>query len=611
MKRKYPFITKKYKKITFIFLFTLGLILFFRLDTMLLPNIQGVYKNYAKMYNGGKPADDIRLVLLEGNASHEQIMNVINKICKKNPAVLGVDIFFEESTKEVVDSSLIKKVNSSYPNIVCAYDNKLLMTGYNTINYFFKDLYEYKLLGFTNFIEYSGLTIGLEPYQDYEEDQVASFATQLYKVYTKKELEHYGQMLIDYQYIIKTDTINGEKIDLVDFSECRDKIVILGCMSYDDIKDTPYGRKYGCEIQSYAAATLVHNESASFLTKLMQVCLLVLFTLFLTLLFVLIRKCMESKDNNFSSIVFVGFYAISYLFPLMSFSEFNQMIVYYLAVPTLIVLGAFVFDMIVLAIKAISFCVTKRKIFILVSVALLSVNNVYSQSDRIVSLFSDEKHTANITGMAANLEDNLFATVANDKTLRVWDMKTLIPKAIIRMPEDHGNYGQLNSCTFNPINSDVIFVTGKIGTKRKDARLSHNGTYSFYVVNWKEGRIIDKEGQFNSPVQGLLFSPDGSVCAAYAEYEQLSLYNSYNMTLIYQLSYTDEFIEQVYLQGNWMLVVTDIAIRKYTLLYADNTLKDFRLIKRIRKNTKRSRLTRDHNYLIGCSVLCTKISSLC
>lgn len=598
MRRKCLFITKNYKEIIFIFLFTLSLILFFRLDTMLLPNIQGVYKNYAQMYNGGKPADDIRLVLLESNASHRQIMNVINKICENNPAVLGVDIFFEESTKEDVDSILIKKINSSDSNIVCAYDYELLMTGYKTINYFFKDLYEYSLLGFTNFIEYSDLTIGIRTYENYEGDQIASFATKLYSVYAKKEFENKDEVLIDYQYIIQTDTINDKEPDLVDFSECRDKIVILGCMSYDDIKDTPYGRKYGCEIQSYAAATLVYNQSATFFPKLMQINLLILFALALTILFVLIRKWLERKDNNLSSIVLVAFYFISYLFPLMSSSEFSQMMVYYLAVPTLIILGAFVFDLIVLLIKGCQFCIGKMKKIALIFVGLLSFSNVYSQSDRIVSLISKEKHTANITGMATNLVDSLYATVANDRTLRVWDMKTLTPKAIIRMPEDHGNYGQLNSCSFNPINSDVIFVTGKIGTKRKDARIPDNGMYSFYVVNWKKERIIDKEGQFNSPVQGLLFSPDGSICAVYAEYEQLSLYNSYNMTLLHQLSYNDEFVEQVYLQRDWMLVVTDIAIRKYSLSYAYHTLKDIRLIKKIRNKIKQSRLTKDHNYLI-------------
>lgn len=598
MKIKYLFITKKCIEFAFIFLFALGCLLFLRLDTMLLPNIQGVYKNYAKMYKGGKPIDDVRLVLLEGNASHKQIMDVINKICENNPAVLGVDIFFEEATKERVDSILIKKVNLSNSNIVCAYDKDLLTTGYKTINYFFKDLYEYKLLGFTNFIEYSDLTIGIRPYQDYEDDQIASFATKLYNVYTKKEFEEENDILIDYQYIIKKDTIKEKELDIMDFSEYENKIVILGCMSYDDIKNTPYGRKYGCEIQSYATATLIYNESKPFCSKLLKFFLLVLFTLFLTLLFVLIRKWLERKDNNFSSIVLVGFYVISYLFPLISYSEFNQMVVYYLAVPTLIVLAAFIFDLIILFIKGVQSCIGKIKKIILIFFCLLSVNDVYSQSDRIVSLISNEKHTANITDMATNLEDSLYATVANDKTLRVWDMNTLTPKAIIRMPEDHGNYGQLNSCSFNPINSDVIFVTGKIGTKRKDARIPENGTYSFYVINWKEGRIIDKEGQFNSPVQGLLFSPDGSVCAAYAEYEQLSFYNSYNMTLIHRLSFNDEFIEHVYLQDNWLLVVTDIAIRKYILSYGDNTLKDIRLIKKIRKKTKLSRLTKDHNYLI-------------
>lgn len=598
MKRKYLFITRNYKEIAFIFLFTFGLILYLRLDVMLLPNIQGVYKNHAKVYSSAKPADDIRLVLLEGNASHELIMNVINKISENNPAALGVDIYFEESTKEEVDSILISKVNATDPNIVCAYDCRLLTSGYNTINYFFKDLYSYELLGYTNFIEYSGSTISLFPYLDYEQDKVASFATKLYDVYSNKEFEDESELLIDYQYVIKADTIKEEELDVVDLSGCRDKIVILGCMSYNDIKDTPYGKKYGCEIQSYAAATLVYNQPGHFFLRFLKFVLLALFALFSTFLFVIIRKWLERKDRNFSTIVFVGFYAVSYLFPLMSSSEFNEIVAYYLAVSTLIILGAFVFDLSVLLSKGIRSCIGKLKKIILILVCLLSVNNAYSQSDCIVSLISNEKHTAYITGMATNWEDSLYATVANDKTLRVWDMNTLSPKAIVRMPEDHGNYGQLSSCSFNPTNSDMIFVAGKIGTKRKDARISKNGTYSFYVVNWKEERIIDKEGQFNSPVQGLLFSPDGNICAAYAEYEQLSLYNSYNLTLIHQLTFNDEYIEHVYLQGDWMLVVTDIAIRKYALTYGDDTLKGLRLIKKIRKKIKQSRLTRDHNYLI-------------
>lgn len=225
--------------------------------------------------------------------------------------------------------------------------------------------------------------------------------------------------------------------------------------------------------------------------------------------------------------------------------------------------------------------------FIFLFALFLGVLRSQGQSYPIVGLSLD-KHSDDVTGGYYHAKDSLLATVSYDKSLRIWKLPDYRCLSVVRMPEDNGESGRLNFCVFHPDSSNLVLVAGKLSTQRHDYSADTERSYSFYVVDWKIGRIIDKIGAFNSEVHTMEFSPDKRFLAVAAEREEMALYLAGNMSFLKNKYFNDEAILNFYFINDSLLcVVTDTFIREFKISETPGayTVVNMELLKKVRSKT--------------------------
>lgn len=115
-------------------------------------------------------------------------------------------------------------------------------------------------------------------------------------------------------------------------------------------------------------------------------------------------------------------------------------------------------------------------------------------------------HTTRIFRIATDAQQRYLATVSDDKTLRVWNLRTGTLLATLRPPIDDGNEGKLHAVAMSP-DGEHIAIGGWTGHHWDKAN-------SIYVFHRSSGRMIKRVPGLPETIAYLAYSPDGRFLAA-------------------------------------------------------------------------------------------------
>jgi hypothetical protein len=115
-------------------------------------------------------------------------------------------------------------------------------------------------------------------------------------------------------------------------------------------------------------------------------------------------------------------------------------------------------------------------------------------------------HTAVITRVAVDQDGRWLVTASEDKTARVWDLRTGSLERILRPPIGEGVEGRLYAVALSPDGSRIALggFTGADGS----------GNYPIYLFDRASGRMVGRSQGFGNAANHLAFSPDGRRLAA-------------------------------------------------------------------------------------------------
>ena len=115
-------------------------------------------------------------------------------------------------------------------------------------------------------------------------------------------------------------------------------------------------------------------------------------------------------------------------------------------------------------------------------------------------------HTTRIFRLATDAQQRYLATVSDDKTLRVWDLRTGTLLATLRPPIDTGNEGKLHGVAMSPDGEHIAIGgwTGQLWDKSN----------SIYIFHRSSGRLIKRITELPETIANLAYSPDGRFLAA-------------------------------------------------------------------------------------------------
>ncbi|MBF0178711.1 MAG: hypothetical protein HQM03_01660 [Magnetococcales bacterium] len=167
-------------------------------------------------------------------------------------------------------------------------------------------------------------------------------------------------------------------------------------------------------------------------------------------------------------------------------------------------------------------------------------------------------HSGQIRHIAVDNEERFLFSVAEDKTLRVWSLRTGKPVLTFRVPIGLTNEGALYSLAFSP-DGRTVAVSGQTGQEWED-------NYCIYLIDVRSGVIRRRILNVPEAITHMAFSRNGSYLATvFANKEGLRVYGIPDGALVYQS-------EPYQVPANWVdfapdgkLVVSgyDGAVRLY------------------------------------------------
>ena len=131
---------------------------------------------------------------------------------------------------------------------------------------------------------------------------------------------------------------------------------------------------------------------------------------------------------------------------------------------------------------------------------------VFSQNDSVHVVLDPEGHTALVKSVMFSPTGEELISVSDDKTIKVWDVKTGRLIRSIRGEIDESTYGMLNSGAIHP--NSLVAVGGMIG---KD--YLKNDVFGVRLMNMYTGEAVHQFSGPSGPVISMDFSPDGKYLA--------------------------------------------------------------------------------------------------
>ncbi|HOV39855.1 MAG TPA: hypothetical protein PLG79_14130, partial [Spirochaetales bacterium] len=117
-----------------------------------------------------------------------------------------------------------------------------------------------------------------------------------------------------------------------------------------------------------------------------------------------------------------------------------------------------------------------------------------------------QMHTAIITRIGFDAEERFLATASNDKTIRIWDLKTGNLLKVLRPPIGTAQEGRIYAVAISPDGSTVAAAGW--------TAYEWEGTNSIYLFQRESGKLFKRLPGLPSVINHLAFSPDGRFLAA-------------------------------------------------------------------------------------------------
>jgi WD40 repeat protein len=134
-------------------------------------------------------------------------------------------------------------------------------------------------------------------------------------------------------------------------------------------------------------------------------------------------------------------------------------------------------------------------------------------------------HVAAIKRIGVDAEGRFLATASNDKTLRLWDLRTGALIRTLRPPLGEGAEGMLYAAAMSPDGSWVA-AGGRTG-------YDWDAKYSIYVFDRASGRLVHRLPGLPGLVDHLAFSPDGRwLAGTLGEGEGVRVYRTRDFSLL-------------------------------------------------------------------------------
>lgn len=209
--------------------------------------------------NHERPSNEIKDVVcvsINDSLQRDDILLVLQRIMASEPAVVGIDINFEEPEYTQTDTLLENFIRKNQSRIVLSYDwDKKKRDSYS---FFVRSYEDYPYLGHVHAVEVKDMVRFLKQ----EDRKRPSFVSLLSKLYKGKELNDVDgkRLIINYNHEhapIKSNLLLHQKIrDLL-----KGKVVIVGIEHQrGDLHYTPRGIENGYMIHFHALKSLLEYE---------------------------------------------------------------------------------------------------------------------------------------------------------------------------------------------------------------------------------------------------------------------------------------------------------------------------------------------------------------
>jgi hypothetical protein len=210
---------------------------------------------------------------------------------------------------------------------------------------------------------------------------------------------------------------------------------------------------------------------------------------------------------------------------------------------------------------------------------LLSSASAVGQEEVKIGL-SLGKHVGKIRSKSVSLSDGLIATVSEDRTLKIWEYPSATFIRSINLPEAQGNASRLGKCRF--LNRDVVLVANDSGFEyefRQAKESSRKGTsssnrvksYGYYVVDWRNGVILDRVDGLSAPVLDFALSPGRDLLLVSTNGDACALYDSKGMRCVSSFTFAGERVLGASFVGNDAVVfVTDRRLYRFEITRYSN-----------------------------------------
>jgi WD40 repeat protein len=133
-------------------------------------------------------------------------------------------------------------------------------------------------------------------------------------------------------------------------------------------------------------------------------------------------------------------------------------------------------------------------------------------------------HTAAINRIAVDVRGRWLVTASDDKTARVWDLKTGQLQKVLRPPQGPGPEGRLYAVALSP-DGTTVAVGGY--TQFNDGKRAALGDHALYLLDRATGRVLKRLGGLPDIILDLAFSPDGRyLVAGLGGHDGVRLYHS-------------------------------------------------------------------------------------
>ena len=140
------------------------------------------------------------------------------------------------------------------------------------------------------------------------------------------------------------------------------------------------------------------------------------------------------------------------------------------------------------------------------ALSLVGVGAAWAQAPVPYPRIETGQHTARIVRIGVDRSERWLVTASDDKTARVWNLKTGKLERILRPPIGPGEEGRLYAVAITPDGTRVA-VGGFTGARGSDA-------YPIYLFDRASGRLINRSAPFEDVANHLVFSADGARLAA-------------------------------------------------------------------------------------------------